>query len=732
MFKRRFPISTCMKNTLARYGRLLAPLVVLALGTSSCSSFQKRWSSDRAPSSAPVTVFKKIFQESADEADHWLSWLYFSKGVVANGDAPAAAKEAQLLFSGMTRSELAAHPAVYEILMKDFEKVTQEEAAFLHQFVQSQRAQVMRGGGQFVATATHYSRYREIMRREILQACGDAEPCARAGIEFLDRLNLLAAKDRVDARTIAGIIRQIPPARMSADQGPGVFDTLQLLIVHHGKDLDTDAAIKLFRTAGPESLATLRAAYREALASGISDPRTLLYGKSAPILDPLGIDREFAKTRDTYDAWIGRLMKFSGSGIRATDQYSQALLARMDYYIRIGDKMSARALVERKFKAVETAHLLADGYKKLVAEGEQRLAREGGAAASSNLRKEIAQWRSFQIGQEKIVGAYFEEYRVVRMHLENLAGERAGRCSPECREMAREMDLELGLRESDHLTFPDGFPASAKRPTLEEVEKGFHASKAAVAESLKRAVRVEVGSAAVNFASNLLILKDVQKLAAKIPAMSEKLKWTREVLFMLYDVRARSVHFPEISRIMRSQGGIKAQLDMLEQMSLPPNEDLLVTFARRLDDDTRKFWHELKGQARLAVDPKVAADASAGGWARYETLSGRLVKGETVSFFDRMEAAEEVAVKLGGISPHFQQSPAGKIATLVMLSAGYGTYTVLDELDDKRFEEFSKEVEKIEQEIQTRAATDPEVQKLKFQLEGLRARADTEAGRQTK
>jgi len=219
------------------------------------------------------------------------------------------------------------------------------------------------------------------------------------------------------------------------------------------------------------------------------------------------------------------------------------------------------------------------------------------------------------------------------------------------------------------------------RPTLQEVTDTFYSSLIAQESSLRGALFQEIRNTLMTLSSSVVMLKEFQRIAAKVPALHSKLKWTRGVLFFLYDSRARTLHFPQLSRIMRAQGGVTEQIQMLEQMALPPNEDLLVTFARRMDQDYRDAWKALKQEA------KVRFDAGHDGAKASASLHGRMV------------AAEKDAADLGGISSHFDHSPAVKLGALVV--AGYGGYAWYQhgQESEKQVQELEGELEKLGSEL---------------------------------
>ncbi|NDD93423.1 hypothetical protein EBZ37_15250, partial [bacterium] len=274
--------------------------------------------------------------------------------------------------------------------------------------------------------------------------------------------------------------------------------------------------------------------------------------------------------------------------------------------------------------------------------------------------------------QERILGSGFEEYRALRQHLADLMRAKAGFCDSSCSRFAAEIEASTGLTDMNLKSFVVSFEGMS-RPSLQEVSDTYYASMVAQQRALQRVFFTEIRSTLLTMASSLVMIQEFQRLAARIPELGPKMRWTRGVLFFLYDTRARQIHFPQLSRIFRAQGGVSEQIQMLEQMALPPNDDLLVTFARRMDQDYRDLWRSLKNQAQARFD------------------SGAEGAERSASLIARMEEAENSASALGGLSAHFEHSPAVKLGALIV--AGYGGYAWFQGGEpEKRLEELGKEL----------------------------------------
>ncbi len=691
---------------------------------SSCSSSQLghlsewdpgigRFPAAAFPPGGGKSLIKAVFSDPTAES-RLGKWILEREGAGSAELAAELAARIRLELSTASREELLQDSRLRNILAKDLESLVDEDLAFLKAWSAARAgARLGRSGATAAsAAATRTAEFKRIVERTLFAATDQRGRARSAVISFMRDVEPMLVSGEVEPELLTAIVRRVQWSKLGEEETVDALSTLKVMLSYHRSELDPVAAARALGDSA--SLKEVREAYLSGLTVDVPDPRLVAMVGKGSASEALVAEREFAANRDKILAQVDRLRWFTRNTVKAIDLQAQKTLTELDYLIRIGDRKAARAMASRKFLAVETAALYVQKYRELLAEA---VARSAPASEINDLKRTL-------VAEERILGAYFEEYRVVRTHLEGLVNQTVGSCDAACVAFARELDETLGLTDLKKLTFKVSFEGMS-RPSLAQVQEIFFSSAVAQTADLRRTVHVEAFHTLKSLASSVLLLEEIQKIAARIPTLGKRFEWTRKLLFMLYDGRARHVHFPEISRIMRAQGGVKEQLDMLEQMSLPPNEDLMVTFARRLEEPVRNFWKQLKAEAKsqagdLAPSAGAAADSS------FEGLIKRIEGGERVSLFERMEAAEKQATALGGISFYYDQSPAMKLGVLAV-AGGYGAYAWLsdDAPEKKDADKAAKEAADAREKIEKQAS---EAEKRRLQEKVDRSRRARQAG----
>ena len=650
---------------------LLAAVAAFFLGSFG-RSFQRRgdlWSGNaplRSPAAIPAAAARSLLAEiigdSKSVSDRMISeWILNAKLARDIAEAGTIARRLRVNIAAVSRSELEGNAELRDILFRDVASLGPHEIATLQKWLDGRIARI--AGLADTDRAVKLAREaQKVLQRDLIPVSEGRSQLRRVAMDFMETAQPRILEGTVEQSTLLDAIQAARIGELQEDQAVELLQTIDAMISYHGPEWDGARSVRQLRELDAEALGRIRAEYRQALLTGEVDSNLMLLAGRLAAAPKMLAEQEFAKARDTYLTLIDRLRWFTSNPIRATEQDLHRKISEFDYLIRIGDKKAVRATIQSKFLMVETSALYIRRLRAVLAEAT---ARQAGRSEISKIERMIAQ-------QESILGGSFEEYRALRQHLSDLIGERAGTCDAACSRFASEIEASTGLTEMSLKTFVVSFDGMA-RPTLQEVTETFYSSVVAQEASLRISLFAEVRSTLLTMASSVVMLKEFQRIAAKIPELGPRLRWTRGVLFFLYDTRARQIHFPQLSRIMRARGGVAEQIQMLEQMALPPNDDLLVTFARRMDQDYRDAWKQLKKQAQSRFESGVeGADRSA-------------------SLIARMEDAEGSATALGGISAHFEHSPAVKLGGLVV--AGYGGYAWYQSREDqKKLHELAKEL----------------------------------------
>jgi hypothetical protein len=247
------------------------------------------------------------------------------------------------------------------------------------------------------------------------------------------------------------------------------------------------------------------------------------------------------------------------------------------------------------------------------------------------------------------LGNNYHEYRMVRGHLEELLEKEE--CNENCRRYANYLLGSLGSESEKEKMMFEIFFKGADRPDIKEMREILYQHETFVLTRLKRERNAEIMGFLTSIVSQPEFIDTVLGYVYK----SKLLEKRRAVkLFrMVYDAQARKNHFPKINRVIYGPNEPKRALDLLQSLNTSTGDDeLLVTFARRVDGGADKKWAKILEHA----------------------------KSEDPDFHKRMIEATEKAKARGDMSPTTQRSFVGKLAALVVIGVPTVGYFYFDGL----------------------------------------------------
>ncbi len=240
------------------------------------------------------------------------------------------------------------------------------------------------------------------------------------------------------------------------------------------------------------------------------------------------------------------------------------------------------------------------------------------------------------------IGNQYQQYRLVRGSLEDLL--ETNECNSICKKQVNMLLEGLGANsERETLAHPMFFKGEV-RPSIDELRELLYQEPLFVLTKAKRERNAELKSF---FLSYLNQPEFVDLILGKIYKSNSLGKKKAVQLFkLIYDSHARNVYFPRLNKIIFSKGDAKTNTEILQGVNATVDQDeLLVTFARRVDALAQEKWKAIKKYAE-----------------EFEK-----------DFFARLQAAEEKANARGEISPTRDRTLIAKIALLT--AAGAGTYS---------------------------------------------------------
>lgn len=241
------------------------------------------------------------------------------------------------------------------------------------------------------------------------------------------------------------------------------------------------------------------------------------------------------------------------------------------------------------------------------------------------------------------IGRNYIQYRLTTKHLDDVIHSKS--CDSLCKEGIEKLRGMLGVSGLDEqIRFPAFKGLSS--PALEDVSLLVNS----IPNAYESVIFTEMLSEAKAFLRDIYTLPNARRALAKTlsKALPEKYKTTASAIdSALTDLGAYTNHFPLINRVLRSQKTIEAQFSRLRNQNvLFPEDEMLITFARRVDERAHDGWKDLKKYA----------------------------KGSNEKFYQRMLKAEEEALVRGELSNDYRKSPFRAFIYIVGSAAAYPMY----------------------------------------------------------
>jgi hypothetical protein len=242
------------------------------------------------------------------------------------------------------------------------------------------------------------------------------------------------------------------------------------------------------------------------------------------------------------------------------------------------------------------------------------------------------------------LGNNYHEYVLSRHHLENILND-ATCTDGTCQRNVKSLLDRIGIQSEAEQTRFGRIIGDMKRPSFTEVSKMLNNNPIAYLTRIKKERNAELFSALKDFFLQPEIVNRMFRGFYNIPGL-DRTKMVR-LLKVVYDMQARTLHFPKINRIVRNTLSIDDKLPLLKELnSTVDGDEILISFARRVDDATATTWKSLK-EIATSIDP---------------------------DFLARMTKAEVKAKARGDISLTFQKSVVNRIATIVVAGGSIGYF----------------------------------------------------------
>lgn len=244
--------------------------------------------------------------------------------------------------------------------------------------------------------------------------------------------------------------------------------------------------------------------------------------------------------------------------------------------------------------------------------------------------KELVLQLAKDINEQQIfIARHYQGYFLFRNHLEQIANNGDLKTK-------RMLDT-LGMRsETEQIRFPDFF-IGHDRPSLGDFQKLVYSNPYMDLIRLKVERNFEIFQAIKSLLLQPQFLDSIFRGIINIPGM-HKTKVVRLFKY-IYNTQARELYFPKINRVIRTQGiTAKERVGLLRELnSTTEADDLLITFARRVDTKATEAWDAISKTAKESYP----------------------------DFATKMDKAVEKAKARGPISSTFKKSHVGKLAILL-------------------------------------------------------------------
>ena len=238
------------------------------------------------------------------------------------------------------------------------------------------------------------------------------------------------------------------------------------------------------------------------------------------------------------------------------------------------------------------------------------------------------------------IGNNYQEYRMVRGNLEELSGK--PECNERCKEMITRLQEGIGASSQKEKLRHALVVQDAEPIDIAIMRELLYQEPLFVLTKLKRERNAEFFRFLFSFISQTEILDRLFGYIYKSKLLG-KTKAT-QLFQMIFNAQARKHHFPKIQRVLFGPQEPEKALDQLRNLNTSVADDeLLVTFSRRVDTLAKNKWDEIK---------KVAQE-------------------EDPEFLKRMENAQEQGTARGDLSPTQEPSFVKRLA--ILLAAGVPT-----------------------------------------------------------
>lgn len=322
---------------------------------------------------------------------------------------------------------------------------------------------------------------------------------------------------------------------------------------------------------------------------------------------------------------------------------------------------------------------------------------------SSNSADAIKYYKSVIDENAIHLGHFYHEYKLIRHHLEDLLEE--SNCDELCRTNVKRLLDSVGVESFTDQERYYALLKGGKRPSWAELNRSLNSHPLAYTTRLKRERDEEFKMFWKGLFYEVLPIDDIANAILRIPGLN-KTKVIR-LIKLVYDRIARLVHFPKINRVVRSPQDTASKFDLFVNLNttIVPEDEMMISFARRIDSKTKDTWQELFDYAQQNQE-------------RFPDM------------LERMTKAKEKAMARGEISLVHEKSFTTKLA-IVLTAGGSIAYYYFNK----------KEVEEVIEDINENNEGDiPELQPTKaeeedFELDGkamsikLNSDEDTEMNR---
>lgn len=258
---------------------------------------------------------------------------------------------------------------------------------------------------------------------------------------------------------------------------------------------------------------------------------------------------------------------------------------------------------------------------KALAKVMEDLARNPG---DSQLLRREAELRKKILNQGKRFANSYDRYKTGITYLEAIAKNAESAEAPAAKNILASLDSEKILESF----FRQSRIGVEKSPSLVELSRLYIQYPEFELRRLRKLRNQEMIAAFFAFSPTAKVYDAIKTVARKFPGTNEE-KLT--AFFMsLESGRMKYIYGPDIERIAVSKGTPSEQLSMLESLNAETNDELLITFARRVDH--REAWEKLLETAQTRTN---------------------------TDFHGRMERAKSIAVRLGDLSDEGRSSGFG-------------------------------------------------------------------------